>query len=513
MPEPESESTSRSRPARVLRNHVGGQWVEVDAVGESIVTNPATGAALAVHPVSSLPAIDAAVDAAVGAFRSWSMTPVPERAAIMFRYRHLLHEARDELARIIVAENGKSLQEALGELLRAIQYVENAATVPETQKGAVTENVANAVDIEYIREPLGVFVVVAPFNFPAMIPLYFTWAVATGNTVILKPSEHCPLTTVRMVELAAEAGLPPGVLNMVLGDASAVQRLSDHEDVQGLTFVGSSEVAEIVYRRVTGNSKRCQAQGGAKNHLVVTDTAVLDRCLPNISSSLFGCASQRCFAGSNLLVYRSVYDAVVERLVAAAGALKPGVGTDEGVTLGPVINAAALARFEAAIDDAEAGGARLILDGRGLQVDGCGDGHWLGPTLIEAHPDSAVWTTELFGPVRCIHPVDSLDEAIDIINASNYGHSAVIYTERGGLARRFRQSVQTGQVGINVGTPAPIAFYAVGGRKSSFFGALRGRGTDAVDFYTDNKVVVTTWHDSDGGDQAGVDPAFEGSQA
>lgn len=502
--------SNSATPTRVLQNHVAGQWVDIDAVGGVTVTDPATGAALAVHPFSSVAAVDSAIEAAAAAFAAWSMTPVPERAAIMFRYRHLLDEARDELARIIVAENGKSLPEALGELMRAIQYVENAATVPETQKGAVTENVANAVDIEYIREPLGVFAVVAPFNFPAMIPLYFTWAVATGNTVVLKPSEHCPLTTVRMVELAVEAGLPPGVLNMVLGDATTVQRLSDHEAVQGLTFVGSSEVAEIVYRRVTGNSKRCQAQGGAKNHLVITDTAVLDRCMPNVASSLFGCASQRCFAGSNLLVYSSIYDDVVGRLVEAAGALKPGIGTEEGVTMGPVINAASLERFEAAIAVAEAEGSRLILDGRGLEVEGCAGGHWLGPTLIEADPDSAVWQIELFGPVRCIHRVDSLDEAIEIINRSGYGHSAVIYTERGGLARRFRQAVQTGQVGINVGTPAPIAFYPVGGRKSSFFGALRGRGTDAVDFYTDKKVIVTTWHDSDGGDQAGVDPAFEG---
>ncbi len=500
-----------ARPDRVLQNYVAGQWVDVDSVGETIVTNPATGAGLAVHPMSSAAANDAAVEAAVMAFANWRKTPVPTRSALMFRYRHLLHEARDELATIIVAENGKSTAEALGELLRAIQYIENAATVPETQKGAVTQNVATSVDIEYVRDPLGVFVVIAPFNFPAMIPLYFSWAVATGNTVVLKPSELCPLTTIRMIELAEAAGFPPGVVNMVLGDKSTVENLCDHEAVQGVTFVGSSEIAEIVYRRTTNNSKRCQAQGGAKNHLVVTDTAMLDRCIPNIASSLFGCASQRCFAGSNLLVYRSIYDDVVARLVAQVNAMELGLGTDPNVSMGPVINEAALNKYVAAIDAAEADGANLILDGRGATVDGCEGGHWLGPTLIETDPTSAVWQTELFGPVRCIHPVDSLDDAIDIINDSTYGHSAVIYTERGGLARRFSQAVETGQVGINVGTPAPIAFYPVGGRKSSFYGALRGRGVDAVDFYTDKKVIVTTWHDTDGGDQAGVDPAFEGT--
>ncbi|NOX28709.1 MAG: CoA-acylating methylmalonate-semialdehyde dehydrogenase [Actinobacteria bacterium] len=504
-------SDSAARPDRVLQNYVAGQWIDIDSIGETIVTNPATGAGLAVHPMSSAAANNAAVEAAAEAFPAWRKTPVPTRAAMMFRYRHLLHEARDELADIIVAENGKSTSEALGELLRAIQYVENAATVPETQKGAVTQNVATSVDIEYIRDPLGVFVVIAPFNFPAMIPLYFSWAVATGNTVVLKPSELCPLTAIRMIELAETAGFPPGVVNMVLGDKSTVENLCDHEAVQGVTFVGSSEIAEIVYRRTTNNSKRCQAQGGANNHLVVTDTAVLDRCIPNIASSLFGCASQRCFAGSNLLVYRSVYDEVVSRLVVEANAMKLGRGTDPDVGMGPVINEAALDKYVAAIDAAEAAGANLILDGRGVTVDGCEGGHWLGPTLIETNPTSAVWTTELFGPVRCIHPIDSLDEAIDIINDSTYGHSAVIYTERGGLARRFSQAVETGQVGINVGTPAPIAFYPVGGRKSSFYGALRGRGVDAVDFYTDKKVIVTTWHDTDGGDQAGVDPAFEGT--
>ncbi len=508
-------TSSPIRPERVLQNFVNGNWVDIDSISESIVTNPATGAGIAVHPNSSDAAIDAAIDAASDAFESWRLVPVPTRSAMMFRYRQLLFDARDELAAIIVEENGKSTPEALGELLRAIQYVENAAAVTETQKGAVTENVATSVDIEYIKEPLGVFAVIAPFNFPAMIPLYFSWAVATGNTVVLKPSEYCPLTTIRMVELAAEAGIPDGVLNMVLGEKVTVERLCDHEAIEGVTFVGSSEVAEIVYRRSTGNSKRCQAQGGAKNNLVITDTAVLDRCLPNITSSLYGCASQRCFAGSNLLVYRSVYEEFMEKFLAAIDDVVMGPGTVEGVGMGPVINAAALAKFTEAIDAAEASGARILRDGRGATVDGnpeeYRDGHWLGPTLIETDPSNPVWATELFGPVRCITVIDSIDEAIDIINASTYGHSAVIYTERGGLARRFRQSVQTGQVGINVGTPAPIAFYPVGGRKSSFYGALRGRGVDAVDFYTDKKVVVTTWHDTFGGDQAGVDPAFEGT--
>jgi len=393
--------------------------------------------------------------------------------------------------------------------MRAIQYVEHAAAAPELMKGSVNENISRSVDIEYIREPLGVFSIIAPFNFPAMIPLYFTWTVATGNTVVIKPSERCPLTTIRMVELAEEAGFPPGVINVVLGDRHVVERLCDHPDVVGLTFVGSSQVARIVYQRGTSNGKRVQAQGGSKNHLVVTPSAVLDKVLPNIISSMYGNASQRCFAGSNLVVLDDVYDDFMSRLLPMIDALRIGPGDDEDTTLGPVISAQARDGFIAAIDRAEQAGLRIIRDGRGATVAGNPDGNWLGPTLIEATPTSEVWTEELFGPVRCIMRVADLDEAVSVINRSTFGHTAVIYTEKGGDARAFRQRVQTGQVGINVGTPAPIAFYPVGGRKSSFYGDLRGRANDAVDFYTDKKVIVSTWH-GDTIQETGVDPTFEG---
>jgi malonate-semialdehyde dehydrogenase (acetylating)/methylmalonate-semialdehyde dehydrogenase len=493
----------------VLENFVGGDWTPIAGTRSIPVTNPATGETIADHPQSDTADVDAAVAAARAAFGKWAMTPVPTRSAIMFRYRHLVAEAQEELSRILVEENGKTLAEARGEILRALQYIEHACAVTETMKGSVTENVGSGVDIEYIREPLGPFAIVAPFNFPAMIPLYFTWAVATGNPVIVKPSEHCPLTTVRLAELATEAGFPPGVVNMVLGDRTVVERLAEHPDVVGLSFVGSSEIAEHVYKLTTGFGKRCQAQGGSKNHMLVTDSAVIDRCLPNIVSSMFGASSQRCFAGSNLLVYASIHDEFMDRFLEAVQRLRLGYGLDEKSTLGPVISPESRMRLEESVDKAVAEGASVLLDGRGATVAGFEGGNWIGPTVVGAAPGMEVFDRELFGPVRCVLAVSGLDEALEIINASSYGHTAAVYTEHGGVAREFRQRANVGQVGINVGTPAPIAFYAVGGRKSSFYGSHRGRANDAVDFYTDKKVVVSTWH-VDTTQQSGVDPAFEG---
>ena len=498
-----------STSPRTLANLIGGTWTTSSATDHGTVLNPATGEVLAHHPNATADEVDAAIAAAKAAFGGWRRTPVPTRAAVMFRYRHLLTANADELAGIISSENGKTTAEAKGELLRAIQYVEHAAAAPETMKGSVTENIGTGVDIEFIREPLGVFAVVAPFNFPAMIPLYFTWAVATGNTVVLKPSPLCPLTTLRMAELAAEAGLPDGVLNVIMGDHTVVQRLCTHADVAGVSFVGSSHIAEVVYRTATNAGKRCQAQGGAKNHMVVTDTARIDDCMSNIVSSMFGNASQRCFAGSNLLVYDAVYDELLERLLTAIDTLQLGDPGDPATTLGPVISATAKQSFIDAVDTAEAAGAVVLRDGRNATVEGFEGGFWLGPTLLEAPTDSPIFRDELFGPVRCIARIGGLDEAVEIINASPYGHTAVVYTESGGVAREFRQRCDVGQIGVNVGTPAPIAFYAVGGRRSSFYGDLRGRANDAVDFYTDKKVVVSTWH-GDLVQSKPVDPAFTG---
>ncbi len=435
------------------------------------------------------------------------MTPVPQRAAALFRYRELVSGAIDELSELTVAENGKTLAEAKGELVRGLQYIEHACAIPELIKGSASEEIGTGVDTEYIREPLGVFGIVAPFNFPAMIPLYFTWAVACGNTVVIKPSEHCPLTAVRLAELAGEAGFPAGVVNLVLGGADVVSALASHPLVAGISFVGSSEIARRVYTMTTAAGKRCQSQGGSKNHLVVTNSAVVERCLPNIVSSMLGNASQRCFAGSNLLVYDEVWDDVVPRLLDEVRGLRLGHGMDPSTTMGPVISERALRMLEESVETAVEQGADLVLDGRGATVERYPGGFWLGPTMLLAEPGMDVFDRELFGPVRCLRRVQGLEDALEIVNASTYGHTAVVYTEHGGVAREFRQRAQVGQVGINVGTPAPIAFYPVGGRKTSLFGSHRGRANDAVDFYTDKKVVVTTWY-GETGRRAAVDPAF-----
>ncbi len=493
---------------RILKNYAEGVWRDIRSTESVDVTDPATGEVLAVHPISSKAETAEVIAGAAEAFRSWRRVPVPKRADLLLRYRQLLIDSSGELAATITSENGKTLSEAHGELMRAIQYVDHAASAPETMKGAVTANIGDGVDIEYVREPLGVFAFIAPFNFPAMIPLYFTWAVGTGNTAVIKPSELCPLTSIRMVELAEQAGFPPGVVNLVLGAHEVVDTLCTHPDVAGVSFVGSSKVAGIVYATASSALKRCQAQGGANNHLVVANSFSLDRTIGNMISSLYGNASQRCFAGSNLLVYRSVYEQVVATIIERARGLVLGNGVDPGVTMGPVISEASRENLTDAVNRAEVQGSDVLLDGRNARVAAYPGGHWFGPTLVSAPPSTDIWRNELFGPVRCVTAVDDVDEALSVINASEFGHTAVLYTENGGEAQYFRNAADVGQVGINVGTPAPIAFYPVGGRRSSFYGSLRGRAEDAVDFYTDKKVVVSTWH-FDATRSASVDPAFE----
>jgi malonate-semialdehyde dehydrogenase (acetylating) / methylmalonate-semialdehyde dehydrogenase len=479
---------------QALKNYIDGVWTASSSTEGTEVRNPATGEPIARCPSSTEAEVDAAISAGRRAFPGWSSTPVTKRAAALFELRQRLAEATPEIAKIMVEENGKSYSESLGEMGRALEYVEHATAISELMKGSISENVSGGVDTQYVREPLGVFAVVAPFNFPAMIPLYFSWAVACGNSVVVKPSELCPLTTVRIVELAEQCGFPAGVINVILGGVRAVQQLASHRDVAGISFVGSSSAAEAVYKSASQHGKRAQCQGGAKNHLVVTGSAELDKCLPNLVNSAFGQASQRCFAGSNILAEAERYEEVRDRFVSASRAIRLGEDSDDGVTMGPVISQASLDRAHVEIEHAIGEGAKVLLDGRGARVEGKPGGYWLGPTILEAEPGMRVFDNELFAPVRCLKSIRDLDEAIEIIDRSSFGHTAVIYTERGGAAKEFARRVNVGQVGVNVGTPAPIAFYPVGGRKSSFFGALRGRANDAVDFYTDKKVVVSTWH-------------------
>ena len=481
-------------PAKILKNYINGEWVESKTDDFFEIRNPATDALIAQCPQSTSEEVSLAVGAAQEAFWDWRLTIPTRRAECLYKLRQKVVDSLDELAKIIVYEHGKTFQEAEGELVRSLQYIEHACGIPELMKGDYSEDVGTRVDEYYIREPLGVFVIIPPFSFPAMIALYFVWAVACGNTAVVKPSELCPMTMLRITELAEESGFPKGVLNVLNGGGEVGHQLVTHPDVAGVSLVGSSKVAEKVFRAAAAHGKRAQCQGGAKNHALVMNDARLDKVLPNIVRSCFGNTGQRCFALSNLLVHEEIYDQFKEMFTKAAQEIKLGFGLEEGVTMGPVVSKASLEKLLSYVEGAIQQGARLIFDGRNPKVQRYPDGYFLGPTILEAEPDMTVFREEVFGPVRCLKAVKDMEEAIEIINRDPFGHTAVIYTESGGHAREFIREVNVGQVGINVGTPAPIAFYPVGGRKISFYGSLRGRANDAVDFYTDKKVIVSRWH-------------------
>jgi malonate-semialdehyde dehydrogenase (acetylating)/methylmalonate-semialdehyde dehydrogenase len=477
-----------------LKNYINGEWQESAAADHFEVRNPATGEIIAMCPDSPEEEVRRGVEAAREAFWGWRTTLPTQRANYLYNLRQAVIAAQEELAETIVREHGKTIGEARGELTRSLQYIEHPIGIPELLKGDYSEDVGTGgVDEFYIREPLGVFVVIPPFNFPAMISLYFTWPVACGNTVVIKPSELCPMTMVKLAELAEQSGFPPGVINVVQGGGRVGHQLVTDADVAGVTFIGSSPVARKVYEAATSHGKRAQCQGGAKNHALMMEDANLDQFMDNLITSCFANASQRCFAVSNILVHKPLYEEFKTRFVAAARQIKLGYGMDPGVTMGPVVSKQSLEKLLAFIEEAEKGGASILLDGRNPQVDGYPDGYFLGPTILEAEPGMRVFDEEVFGPVRCLKAVEGMDEAVEIINSNSFGHSAVIYTSNGGMAREFTRLTNVGQVGINVGTPAPIAFYPVGGRRTAFYGPLRGRGKDAIDFYTDKKVVVSRW--------------------
>ncbi len=476
-----------------LKNYIGGRFIESKSCEYIEVTNPAFDEVIALCPMSTNEEVNEAVKSAKEAFWEWRQTPPPVRAEYLFELKYKLEENKERLAEIIVNEHGKTFEEAMQELMRGIQYVEHACAITELLKGSFSEDVGRGVDEYYIREPLGPFIILPPFNFPAMIPLYFGWAVAAGNTVIIKPSEICPMTTNEIIGLCHEVGYPKGVINVVHGGAEVGRALVTNKDVVGVTFVGSSRAAEEVYKLATSHGKRAQCQGGANNHALVMEDTNLDGIMQNLVNSCFGHVSERCFAISNILVIEEIYDEFIDKFLKQVKEIKLGYGMDKDVTMGPVVTKEALKRLLNEIDLAIKEGAKLILDGRKYKVEKYPKGYFLAPTVFEAEPGMKVFDEEVFGPIRCVKSVKNFEEAISIINQSKYGHTAVIYTECGKYARDFVRMVNTGQIGINVGTPAPIAFYPVGGRKTSFYGSTRGRANDAIDFYTDKKVVVSRW--------------------
>ncbi|MDP9353761.1 MAG: CoA-acylating methylmalonate-semialdehyde dehydrogenase, partial [Chloroflexota bacterium] len=472
---------------RTLQNYVGGRWVAPEAVETQEVRNPATDETLALVPLSGGADVDSAVAAAAAAFPAWRATPPQERARYFFKLRQLLVENQEELARLIVREMGKTLDDARGEVQRGIDNVETACGIPTLMMGyGLEDGAARGIDEEVIFQPLGVFAAITPFNFPFMIAFWFLpYAVATGNTFILKPSEMDPIVQQRVFELIEQAGFPPGVINLLHGGKDAVNALLDHPQVKGISFVGSTQTAAYVYARAAASGKRVQASGGAKNAIVVLPDANMDAYLSTIMNSFYGAAGQRCLANSLVLPVGEAHAAARERVAEAAGRLRLGDGLEPGVELGPVVSATARDRIFAAITDAVEEGAEAVLDGRQVHVPERPQGYFVGPTLLDGvRPGMRTYREEIFGPVVGMTPVETLDEAIALINAAEYANAASIFTESGAAARKFRYEVETGNVGINVGVAAPVAYFPFSGAKRSFFGTLHPQGRDAVRFYT-----------------------------
>ncbi|WP_437776413.1 CoA-acylating methylmalonate-semialdehyde dehydrogenase [Sorangium sp. So ce1097] len=480
---------------RVLENFIGGAWSRASGKTHLEVKNPATGEALAEVPLSTAADVDAAVKAAQAAFPGWSATPPVQRARYLFKLREIFDAHRDEIAAICTSEHGKTLSEARNDFGRGIENVEHAAGIPALLMGQGLEDVASGIDCHTIRQPLGVFAAITPFNFPPMVPLWFLpYAIATGNTFVLKPSEQAPLSQQRIFELIEQVGLPPGVVSLVHGGRDVVNAFCAHPDIAGVSFVGSSAVARHVYKSAAAAGKRVQALGGAKNFLVVMPDADRQRAVANVAESIFGCSGQRCLAGSVVVCVGDTHEAVREALVRHAKAIVLGDGSKPGVTMGPVISAAHRDRVISYIDKGVSEGATLLLDGRDAKVEGYPHGNWVGPTVFDdVRPGMVIATEEIFGPVACLMRARDLDEAIAIANLSEYGNAASIYTSSGRAAREFQHRVAAGMVGVNVGVAAPMAFFPFGGQKGSFFGDLKAHGPTAIDFYTERKIVITRW--------------------
>ncbi|TMN23272.1 CoA-acylating methylmalonate-semialdehyde dehydrogenase [Lentibacillus cibarius] len=479
---------------KVLNNYVGGEWVEAKTDQTEEVINPATGEVIAHVPISTQEDVDQAVKAANKAFQEWKEVAVPKRARIMFKYQQLLVDHWDELAEIITTENGKSFKEAKGEVQRGIENVEFAAGAPSLMMGEQLPSIATDLESGVYRYPIGVVGGITPFNFPMMVPCWmFPMAVVTGNTFVLKPSERTPLLANRLAELMEEAGLPKGVLNIVHGAHDVVNGLLDHKDVAAISFVGSQPVAEYVYKRGTENLKRVQALAGAKNHSIVLKDANLDNATTQILSAAFGSAGERCMAASVVAVEDSVADAFIEQLVQKANEIKIGNGLDEGVFLGPVIRDNHKKRTLQYIETGEQEGATLVRDGRKDEA-AKREGYFVGPTIFDhVTTEMKIWQDEIFAPVLSIARVKDLDDAVALTNQSPFANGSCIFTNDGGSVRQFRETIDAGMLGVNIGVPAPMAFFPFSGWKDSFYGDLHANGKDGVEFYTRKKVITTRW--------------------
>lgn len=487
---------------RELKNYIDGNWIESESDIFEEVKNPATNETLAKVPFSTEEEVLQAIDSAKRTFNEeWRNASINDRIDPLFEYVQVLREEKKNIAKVLVKEHGKELSAALGEVDRTIQMVQDACTVMEIGKGDFSENVASAPIDEYsVMRPLGVFTMIPPFNFPAMVPWWFApYAISVGDTYIIKANEVCPMTQQYMFELIdSKLDLPDGVINLIHGGPEVAEILIEHPDVEGVSFVGSTPVARHIYKLAAEHGKRVQAQAGANNYHVVMPDANLDRAVDNLLGPYWGNSGQRCLAGSVLIGVGEIYDELKSEFVSRSKELKIGYGLDEEVDMGPVVSEKNLNDLKEWIDKGLEEGGKLVLDGRDVSVEGYPDGYFLGPTIFEnVEPGMEIFDEEVFGPVMCLYHAENLDEAVNVINRDSYGNATTIYTENGRWARKFQNEVKVGNVGINIGTVAPMSYYPFCGMKDSFFGDLHGQSKDVVNFLADRQVVVRRWFGSE----------------
>lgn len=477
---------------------INGEFIESQTDRWEPVINPATQETLAMIPFATQEEIDRAVASAKEAFKTWRKTPISARARIFLKYQQLIRENMDELAAILTAEQGKTLPDAAGDVFRGLEVVEHASAIGNLQMSEFANNVATDVDTYTVLQPLGVCAGITPFNFPAMIPLWmFPMAIATGNTFVLKPSEQDPMVTMRLAELALEAGIPAGVLNIIHGGEDAVNAICDHDDIKAVSFVGSTKVGTHVYNRASLSGKRAQCMMGAKNHAIIMPDANKEQTLNNIAGAAFGAAGQRCMALPVIILVGEA-QAWVDDIVERAKTLKVNAGHEADADLGPLISPQALQRVERLIGEGVEAGAKLLLDGRDINVAGYEKGNFVGPTVFSGvTTDMTIYSEEIFGPVLCILAADSIDEAIEIINANPNGNGTAIFTQSGAAARRFQEDIDVGQVGINVPIPVPVPIFSFTGSRASKLGDLGPYGKQVIQFYTQTKTITTRWFEDD----------------
>jgi len=481
----------------VLQNYVNGKWISSKTSEYLEVINPATVEVLAEVPLSSASEVDQAVQAAQQAFTTWRRVPTGDRIQYLFKLKILLEEHIEDLATTITMECGKTFAESKGELRRAIENVEVACGMPMLMQGYNSEDIARGIDEFMIRQPLGVVGIICPFNFPGMIPFWFMpYAIACGNTCIIKPSEKVPLTLQKITRLIEQTGLPAGVLNLVNGAKEVVDAMLDHPAIRAISFVGSTPVAKYVYSRAAANGKRAQCQGGAKNPVIVLPDADIEMTTRIMADSAFGCAGQRCLAASVAITVGKAKQTFTEAIAEVAQSRKVGYGLDKDVQMGPVITAQSQARIEELIQQGVQAGATALVDGRRPTISGYEQGYFVRPTILQdVDPTGDIAKTEIFGPVLSLIHLETIDNAIALLNQGQYGNMACLFTSSGAAARKFRYEAEAGNIGINIGVAAPMAFFPFSGWKDSFFGDLHGQGRDAVEFFTQTKVVVERWHD------------------